>query len=317
MRFLSIIILVAAAISGIEAKPLKVATLHPLLADLSREVGGDRVEVVELVGPNDNPHDFEPTPKQIHSVAGSQLCLASGMGLENYLDTLRELLPEKTQLIELGADLPSIEGGACEICEHGHKDHDDHKGHDHDNHKGHNHDDHAGHDHAIDPHWWHSIDTFRRAVSLTAEHFAKAHPEGAATYRANAATYRARLDQLEKWTKREIAKIPRDRRILATAHAAFGYFCHDFGFEAISVQGMNREQMPDPATLAKLIKTLRDRDVPAIFPEKASNPKILQALTADTGIRLADPLHADGTQVKSYESMIRENVTHIVAALAE
>ena len=308
MRLLSIMLFIAAAISGLEAKPLKVATLHPLLADLSREVGGDRVEVVELVGPNDNPHDFEPTPRQIQSIGEANLCLASGMGLENYLDTLRELLPKNTQLIELGADLPSIEGGACEICEHGHK------GHDHDNHKGH---DHAGHDHTIDPHWWHSIDTFRRAVSLTADHFAKADPEGAATYRTNATAYRARLDQLEKWTKREVVKIPRDRRILATAHAAFGYFCHDFGFDAIPVQGMNREQMPDAATLAKLIKTLRDRDVPAIFPEKASNPKILQALTADTGIRLADPLHADGTQVKSYESMIRENVTHIVAALAE
>lgn len=307
-RLLTCLLIMAASGLAAHAKPLKVATLHPLLADLAREVGGDRVEIIELVGPHDNPHSFEPTPKQIQSVGKTDLCLASGMGLENYLGTLKELLPKNTRLIEIGADLPSIEGGACEVCEHEEHDHDKH---DHGAH------DHEAHDHAIDPHWWHSIDTFRRAASLTADHFAKADPDGAGTYHANADKYRVRLDKLEKWVKREIAKIPRDRRYLATAHAAFGYFCRDFGFQAIPVQGMNREQMPDATTLAKLIKSLRKNHVPAIFPEKASNPKILEALTADTGIRLAASLHADGTGVKSYEAMMRENVTNIVAALKE
>ena len=120
---------------------------------------------------------------------------------------------------------------------------------------------------------------------------------------------------LEKWTRREIAKIPKSQRHLATAHAAFNYFCKDFGFEAHPVQGLNREQMPDSKQLAELIAELKEKKVAAIFPEKESNPKILQTLTTDTGIRLADPLIADGTGVTSYEAMVRQNVTAIVQGL--
>lgn len=282
------------SIAPLCAEPLKVATLHPLLADLAREVGGDRVEVVELIGPNDDPHAFEPSPRQIRAAGEVDLCLASGMGLENYLGNLETLLPENSRLIEIGADLPAMEG-AC-----------DHAGHDH------------GHDHAAhapDPHWWHSVDAFRRATGLTAGHFAAADPNGAEVYHANAAAYRARLDELEKAVRRDIARIPRERRFLATAHDAFGYFCRDFGLTPIPVQGLNREQMPDAATLAELIAKLREHRVAAIFPEESSNPKILEALTADTGIRLAEPLYADGTGAAGYEEMIRHNVERIVAAL--
>ncbi|RYD39323.1 MAG: zinc ABC transporter substrate-binding protein, partial [Verrucomicrobiaceae bacterium] len=114
-----------------------------------------------------------------------------------------------------------------------------------------------------------------------------------------------------------VSKIPRDKRHLATAHAAFNYFCKDFGFTAHPVQGLSREQMPDPKELASLVETLKKEQVRAIFPEKESNPKILQTLTNDTGIRLGDPLIADGTGVKSYQEMVRHNVTAIVKGLAE
>ena len=174
---------------------------------------------------------------------------------------------------------------------------------------------HGEHDHGLDPHWWHSIDAFRRATTVTSRAFAKADPDGAAIYQANALIYRSKLDQLERWAKRELARVPRDRRTLPTAHAAFAYFCRDFGFTAIPVQGINREQMPDAGTLSNLIAELREKEAPAIFPEKSSNPKILEALTTDTGIRLAVPLMADGTTAESYEDMVRHNVTTIVKTL--
>lgn len=286
--------LLLALTSLVSATELKVATLHPLLADLAKQVGGSRVEIVELVEKNADPHHFEPTPQQIRGAGDVDLCLASGMGLESYLPALRSLLPASTELIEIGNSIPALEGG-CDHPEHAH---------------------HGDHSHGLDPHWWHSIDAFRRATTLTAEAFASADPENAEFYQNNATTYRAELDALEKKVRRDLARVPRDLRILATAHAAFAYFCRDYGFTAIPVQGVNREQMPDAKSLANLINQLQESKVPAIFPEKSSNPKILEALTADTGIRLAPALIADGTTTDSYKAMVEYNVETIVRALS-
>jgi zinc/manganese transport system substrate-binding protein len=279
-------------LTSLSAAELKVAVLHPLLADLARNIGGERVTVVDLIGPNGDPHHFEPTPEDLKLAEDARLYLVAGMGLEGYLPKLKAIIANKAALVEVGATLPALEG-AC-----------DHEGHEH------------AHEHELDPHWWHSIDLFRRATGVVADAMAAAAPENADFYQNNAVIYRAKMDELEKWAKREISKVPRDKRHLATAHAAFNYFCKDFGFTAHPVQGINREQMPDPRQLAALVAELKKNQVAAIFPEKESNPKILQTLTLDTGIKLAEPLIADGTGVKSYEEMMRANIGGIVRALA-
>lgn len=281
-------------LGSLSAKELRVAALHPLLGDLARQVGGDRVHVLDLLGKTSDPHHFEPSPDQLRQADKIDIFLASGMGLESYLPSLKTILPSTSRLIVLGDDLPSIEG-SCNEPDHDHS--------------------HGHHAHDLDPHWWHSIDTFRRATTLTAAAFAEADPDGADIYQTNALTYRAKLDQLERWTRREIARIPQDRRMLATAHAAFGYFCSDYGFEALPISGVNREQMPDARTLAKLIEDLKSKNVPVIFPEAISNPKTLAALTEETGIQLAPPLNADGSTADSYETMMRKNVEVIVESL--
>ena len=275
----------------LSAAEFKIAVLHPLLGDLARQVGGGHVEVTDLIGPNGDPHHFEPKPDDLKQAEGATLYLVAGMGLEGYLPKLKAIIANKATLIEVGATLPALEG-RC-----------DHEGHDHD------------HKHEIDPHWWHSIDRFRRATGIVAGALAAADPENAADFRKNAEVYRNELDELERWAKREISRIPRDKRHLATAHAAFNYFCNDFGFTAHPVQGMNREQMPGPKELAALVAELKKSRVAAIFPEKESNPKILRTLTTDTGIRLGDPLIADGTGGIAYVAMYRHNVAAIVKGL--
>jgi zinc/manganese transport system substrate-binding protein len=152
---------------------------------------------------------------------------------------------------------------------------------------------------------------------VVADELSKTDPGNRETYMENARIYRTRLDELEKWVKREVVKIPKERRQLATAHAAFQYFCEAYGFKSYSVQGLNREQMPDAATLAKLIATLRGEGVPAIFPERESNPRTLVTLTRETGLKLGGTLIADGTGVTSYEEMVRSNVTTIVEGLSQ
>jgi len=153
-------------------------------------------------------------------------------------------------------------------------------------------------------------------VGVVEAELSKELPDAKEEFAANAAAYRVQLDALEKWIKREVVGIPKERRKLATAHAAFEYFCEAYGFESFPVQGMNREQMPDAVQLSKLIKSLKEAKIAAIFPEKESNPKILQSLVRDTGIKLGGELIADGVGVSSYEEMMRGNVSTIVKGLS-
>jgi len=289
LRFLSIALVLLS--SGIAMAGIKVATFHPLLSDLVRQVGGGRVEVVDLISTSGDPHHFEPSPEDLRKASGAKLYLVAGLGLEAYLPALQTIVPSQSRLIEVGASLPVLHGSCDE--------------------PGHNHA-----DHETDPHWWHSIDRFRRATTVVAEALSAADPEGATLYRANATAYRGKLDELERWVRSEIARIPRERRLLATTHSAFNYFCADYGFTPFSVQGLNQEQDPSPASLAKLVGELKEHHVAALFPEVETNPKLLSVLTRDTGIRLGKPLIADGTNSPTYESMVRHNVTAIVEGLS-
>ncbi len=273
------------AVAPLPAQELKIAALHPLLADLARNVAGEHAEVVELIGPNEDPHHFEPRPENLKRAGAATIYLAAGMGLEGYLPVLKGIVADHAKVIEIGASLPPLTGAAGDRA-------------------------------TADPHWWHSIELYRRATNVVADVLIAADPDDADSFRQNAARYRKELDELEQWVRREISKVPRDHRELATTHAAFGYFCRDFGFEALPVEGLNHEQTPNPKELAAVIETLKSRHVAAIFPERESNPKIMEMVTADTGIKLADPLIADGTGGLGYVAMYRHNVEAIVKALA-
>ena len=274
------------------AAELKVVSMHPLIVDLLRQVGGDKIEVIDFIGAKGDPHSFKPRADVIAEVSGAKVYFVSGMGLESYLPELRSIVPADARIVEVGGSLPALHG-ACEHEEHDHE-----------------------HNHELDPHWWHSVDLFRRATSIVAEELSEEFPEGREEFEANATAYRKNLDELEKWVKREILKIPKDQRKLATAHSAFQYFCEAYGFKSYAVQGLNREQMPTAADLAELMNSLKQEKVSAIFPERESNPKILESLTRDTGIKLGGELTADGRGARSYEEMMRANISAIVSALS-
>jgi zinc/manganese transport system substrate-binding protein len=277
------------------AAQVKTVALHPLLTDLVKRVGGDQVTVIDLIGKTGDPHHFEPSADQLKKTMGAALYFVSGMGLESYLPSLKSIIDHEAKIIEVGATIPSIEG-SCDHCEH--EDEEEHE-----------------HNHNIDPHWWHSIENFRRAVNVVAAELIVAAPAHKDLFEKNAAAYRSELEELDRWTRKEIAKIPKASRQLATAHDAFGYFCKDYGFTAFPVQGINREQHPNTAELGELIDDLKKHQVAAIFPEKESNPKILSTITKDTGIKLAHSLIADGTTVDTYAEMVKHNVNAIVEAL--
>ena len=290
---------------GMTAAPLPISALHPLLADLARQVGGQRVTVFDLVGEGGNPHRFEPRPADLKQMQDSALVLAAGKNQEPYLGRLKETLKTVT-VLEVGSTIPSLTVGkdAVYSCcpEHDHDAQD------------------ATDDHnALDPHWWHGIENMRRAARIVAQALAEKDPDGKAIYLANATAYGQRLEQLKRWTRSELAKVPRNQRKLVTAHNAFAYFANEFGFEVIAVAGLNKEQNNTPQELAKTIEAVKQSGVQAIFPEQSASDKTVRSIATTTNVKVAEPLISDGNGVgkqAGFEAMIRHNVTVITGALA-
>lgn len=273
---------------------LKVASLHPLVTDVARQVAGQHAHVIQLIDLHANPHHFQPTPKSLLKANDARLYLVSGKNLETYLDKLKNTLGKTAKVVEVGRTIPSqkiIGRDSHYVCcpNHAHG--------------------------AIDPHWWHRVSNMQKAARVIAKEFAEADPNNADVYKKNAAAYSRRLETLNTWIKREVSQIPRGDRILCTAHAAFGYFCKEYGFQSLPIKGLTAHQKTSATYQAQAIKEIREHSVKAIFLEQRANPKSLQIIAEETGVKIGGTLMADGAP--SYEKMMRENVSTIVTALAK
>lgn len=275
---------------------LKVASLHPILADLARQVGGDKVEVVEVLKPGSDVHHFEPSARDVAAMRGAPLILACGKHLETYLDKLRDSVGSGVKIVEVGRPIPSMLLDPKQeifVCCPAHA------------------------KSSIDPHWWHSADNMKRAARVLADEFSAADPANAAAYEAGARAAGDRFMELKRWAQKEISRIPRSDRKLVTAHAAFGYFCKEYGFKTIPMLGIGRSDDISAQYVAQTIQAIRDHKIKAVFPEDQANPKVLTEIVRSTGIRTGEPLIADGTSqnAHTFETMLSHNVRAIVAAL--
>lgn len=290
--------LLSCLLCPLSAFAVEVASLHPLLADMARQIGGDKVTVIELIGPDDNPHEFDPSPQVLRKANNAKLFLASGKGLESaYLDQLKDSLNPDQKVIELGRRVHSLvaaDGNPAPCCAH-----------------------HA-YTGVIDPHWWHDPDNMRRAARDLSDALGEIDPENEDYYRSRTQAYRDKLALLDDWVQIQVEAIPPKNRILGTSHLAFGYFCNRYDFVAVGIQGLNREDSAAPRSLAGIIEYLRENRVQALFPDVGENPKSLAAIADESGIALAEPLYADGSGLPEgmgYEEMMRYNVNAITSAL--
>lgn len=292
MKLLLILFLVACA--GLTQAQIKVASLHPLMADLTRQVGGERVSVTDIGKPGFNVHTFAPTPRDLQAMGQSQLVVASGKGIETYLAAVQDAIGA-VPILEVGRSIPSrkISGGeSLYVCcpQHSHG--------------------------TIDPHWWHDVGNMERAAKVVEKQLIKMDPDGKSYYQSRSKTLRARYQQLDRWVKGQIASIPKEQRKLVTAHAAFGYFCKAYKMEPVFVLGMSGDHEVPAQELAKEVAKLRKEGIKAVFPEKLSNPKVLTQVAREAGAKIGKPLTADGA-VASYDSMMQQNVTAIVQGLTQ
>jgi zinc/manganese transport system substrate-binding protein len=294
-RFAAVLLAVAVCAAATHAEPLKIASFNPIVSDLARQVGGADVAVIDLMPLGSNPHTFSPTPGDLKTASTSDLILAAGKGLETYLEDIIKSLGG-VPVFEAGRSVPSLRVtvGEVFICCPAHA---------------------TG---AIDPHWWHSVKSAKRAAKGIANKFAEIDAENAEAYGARYRVYAEKLDGLYRWGRKEIARIPRRDRELTTSHAAFGYLCREFGLRSITVQGLSTEDSPNPTYLKDVVKTLLVEDVRAVFPEDNANPKVVASMVRETGARVGGGLYAGTLPPASptYEDMVRSNITTIVESLA-
>jgi zinc/manganese transport system substrate-binding protein len=257
-----------------DAGSVRVVATTTVLGDFAREVGGSAVQVDQLLQPNSDPHDYEPRPDDVVATSKAAVVLASGDGLDSWIDGVVKQSAGSPALVDLAASLP-VQRKAGEDAH-------DHSGDEHD------HGD-------TDPHWWHDPTDAEAAVAAIRDALTKANPGGRAVYAANAAAYVKKLQTLDAGIRRCFAAVPPAQRKLVTDHDALGYFAAHYGVEVVGavIPSLTTQAQPSAGDVAALAKTIRREGVRAVFPESGSSRKLPDALAKETGVTAAYHLYGD------------------------
>jgi zinc/manganese transport system substrate-binding protein len=277
----SLAISLLASTHAIAADKITVTASFSILGDLVRAVGGDRVTVTTLVGPNEDAHVFEPKPADAKTMVRTQLLVTNGLGFEPWATKLAKSTGYQ------GANVVASTGVKARPS---------------------------------DPHAWQNPNNVELYVRNIAAGLAKVDASGAAIYQANADAYVKELQTLDAWAKAQFADILVVKRKVITSHDAFGYFGAHYQITFIAPQGVNTEAEPSAKQVAQLIKQIQREKIKAIFVENMSNPKLLAQLSKDASATIGASLYADALSGPdqpgaTYLQMMRHNVTQLAAGM--
>ncbi|SON56408.1 Periplasmic chelated iron-binding protein [Hartmannibacter diazotrophicus] len=280
--------LLALTASPASAKELKVVASFTVLADVAREIGGDKVTVTSLIGPNGDPHEFSPSPKDAKLLADADVVLVSGLGLEGWMDRM---------VGAAGQVSPVVASKGIETRE---MDEDGHM--------------------VIDPHVWNSPRNVEVWVDNIEAALVAADPEDKAAYESNASAYKAKLETIDADAKKRFAAIPADKRKLLTSHDAFGYFGKEYGIEFLSPVGLSTESEASAAGVAKLIDQIKKEGVKVYFFENSNDPRLVNQIAEATGAEPGGELYVEALSGKdgpasTYLDMIRYNINTVLDAM--
>ena len=270
---------------------LKATATFSILGDVVKNVGGDRVEVTLLVGPNADAHVYSPSPADARKLADAKVVVVNGLGFEGWIERLVKASGSKAALVTASKGVKPRR-----------------------NTEGH------GHSHGSDPHAWQSVANVKIYAANIRDGLVAADPAGKAQYESNTVAYLAKLDALEKEVRETVAKIPADRRRIITTHDAFGYFKDAYGLDFIAPQGVSTESEASAKDVARIIVQIKRQKIPAVFMENISDPRLLKRIADETGAKIGGTLYSDAlTDEKgpapTYIDLIRHNLKQIFAAL--
>ena len=273
---------------------LNVIATFSILGDFVKNVGGDRVVVGTLVGPNGNAHVYSPSPGDAKKVADAKLVFVNGLGFEGWIDRLVKASGTKAPVVVATKGIKSRQSA-------GDRDH--------------------GHDHGrADPHAWQSVANAKIYVANIRDALIKADPAGKDAYTANATAYLAKLDALEREVRDVIAKVPADRRRVITSHNAFGYFQDAYGVNFTAPQGVSTEAEASAKDVAAIVTQIKKQKAAAVFMENVTDPRLVEQIARETGAKVGGTLYSDALtddkgDATTYIDLIRHNLKQLAGAL--
>jgi zinc/manganese transport system substrate-binding protein len=283
--FLALLGAAAAAPALAQTEKLPVVASFSILGDLVAEVGGDRVAVTTLVGPDGDAHVYQPTTADARRIAQAKVIFVNGLGFEGWLERLIHAAKSRGTVVTLGKGVTARAG-----------------------------------EEGADPHAWQDVANTKIYVAEIRDALTAADPTGAETYAARAAAYLTKLDTLDAEIVRTLDAIPKERRRVVSTHDAFGYFSARYGIEFIAPQGVSTEAEASARDIARIIQSVKQNRVGAVFLENVSDPRLAKRIAAETGARLGGTLYSDALSTPNedganYIDMMRHNVRELAKAL--
>ncbi len=287
-RLFNVVLVVGLALNSLPATAqdkLKIVASFSILGDMVRQVTGELASVTTIVGPDADAHVYMPNASDAKAAANADVIFLNGLGFETWSDTLIKTSGTKAEvfLATTGISPLKVEG-------------------------------------EIDPHAWNALTNGVVYVTNIADGLSSADPKNAATYKANAKAYSARLMALHARATAELKKLPEGARTVVTAHDAFGYLANAYGLNFLAPVGVDTDAEPSAKALAKLIDHLKKVGAGALFVENISSPALVHQIARETGIKIGGRLFSDalserGGPATSYEKMFEHNLGTLIAAL--
>ena len=268
---------------------LNALTSTTFLADITRNIAGDRISVDSLLPVGADPHAYQAAPSDVAKIAESNLLILNGLEYEHFIEPLLENAGGERLMIEATAGLSPRKD--------------------------------AGSEHGVDPHMWLDPNLVMTYVENIRDGLIQIDVEGTQIYKANADAYIVQLKDLDRWIVEQVNTIPVERRLLVTNHEAVGYFAERYGFEVVGavIPSMSTDAGTSAKGLAALIEQVKAAGAPAIFLGEVENPDLANQIAEEINVKVVDNLYleslTDGTPAATYIDMMKHNVNQIVEAL--
>jgi zinc/manganese transport system substrate-binding protein len=281
------LVLIAATLPARAEERLPVVASFSILGDFVRNVGGDRVSVTTLVGPNSDAHVYSPTPGDAKKIADAKLIFINGLGFEGWLPRLVQSSGSKATVVTASTYITLLRLGS----------------------------------HA-DPHAWQTVVNARTYINNIRVALSAAAPADAEVFKSNAEAYRVKLDALEREIQQWVGQIPRERRKVISNHDAFGYFANAYDIEFIAPVGVSTESEPSARDVADIITQIKKAKIAAVFLENMGDPRLIELIAAETGAKVGGTLYSDSLtdekgDAPTYIEMVRHNIKALTRALGD
>ncbi|MFI3309602.1 metal ABC transporter solute-binding protein, Zn/Mn family [Ewingella allii] len=291
MKRLPVALAVAALLSSplAMAKTVTAVASFSILGDIVHQVGGDHVKVNSLVGPDGDPHSFEPSPQDSKEINASDVVFVSGLGLEGWIDRLVSASGYKGKVVTASEGVKS-----SQMVDDGKE--------------------------ITDPHAWNSMANGVIYATNVMNALIAADPEDADYFRKRGDAYIEQLKKLDEWAKSEFANVPQEKRKVLTSHDAFGYFGREYHVTFMAPVGFSTEAEASASGVASLIKQIKEEKVKTYFIENQTDPRLVKQIAAATGAQAGGELYPEALSgpkgpATTYEKAFKHNVETIVASM--